>query len=439
MGSKVKTTDELTHSIVIDPALCSGCVICVKACPVQAIRIVNGKAEVRRNKLCIDCGECLRVCPAQAIKPFISSSKDMAKYKVRAALPSPVIYTQFGRHYTPNDILLAFRKIGFEYVYDVAFSCEQVIAVIGEYLKMNTKIRPMISNYCPSVVRLISKSYPELIPNIIPIDAPREIAALKIREKIVKEKKVKPEEVGIFHITPCAAKMISIMHPVALEKSNLDGAIGFRDVFTQLLQALKEENDDDLILQKSSGIGISWAIGKAGTRGLPSFSSLTVNGVRDTIQILDDIESGRLQDVDYLDCAICPGGCVAGPLVVQNKHVATSIAEELIEQYGVKSRIDVRKVLREYNEVYFFENADVKPETPEPLDSDFAKAIEKMNRIEELRELLPGIQCAACGAPTCRAFAEDIVRGEADINDCVFMKIKELENELNSQKTDPDA
>jgi Na+-translocating ferredoxin:NAD+ oxidoreductase RNF subunit RnfB len=41
-----------------------------------------------------------------------------------------------------------------------------------------------------------------------------------------------------------------------------------------------------------------------------------------------------------------------------------------------------------------------------------------MADIQRIRETLPCIDCGSCGAPNCRAFAEDVVRGKADINDC---------------------
>ena len=32
----------------------------------------------------------------------------------------------------------------------------------------------------------------------------------------------------------------------------------------------------------------------------------------------------------------------------------------------------------------------------------------------------PGLDCGSCGAPTCKALAEDIVRGDARETDCVY-------------------
>ncbi len=422
-----------SHSIMIDKELCTGCVVCTLACPVQAIRVRDGKAEVNKSELCIDCGECLRVCPEQAVKSMTLHAEDLTGYKVLVALPSPALYAQFGDLYTPNDILLALRKIGFHKVCDLALNCEMVLIAIGEYLRSHTAVRPMLSNFCPAVTRLILKNYPKLIDHIIPIETPREIAADQMRRKIMRERGIESGEIGVFHITPCPAKMISITDPVGVEKSNLDGAIAIRDLYVRLRKALKEI-EDDWILQKSSGVGISWATGQASMRGLPSMTSLSVTGVGDVIQILDDVEAEHLGDVDYLELSICPGGCVGGPLVVQNKHVAASHIANLVEQYGVRSRVDPRKIERQLEQTYLLDQKKFLPQEPEPLDTDLTRALEKMAKIEEYRSLLPGRQCGACGAPSCEALAEDIVKGEAHLSDCIFERIKELEHALEGDR-----
>ena len=49
-----------------------------------------------------------------------------------------------------------------------------------------------------------------------------------------------------------------------------------------------------------------------------------------------------------------------------------------------------------------------------------------MNDIKDLEATLPGLDCGMCGSPSCRCFAEDVVIGKADVNDCIFnMKNKE--------------
>ncbi|MCD4652677.1 4Fe-4S dicluster domain-containing protein [bacterium] len=417
------------HSLLIDEDKCIGCVVCTLACPAKAIRVKNNRAQIFKEELCIDCGECMRVCPEHAIQSTTLKPQDLTGYKKLVAVPSPVLYSQFDESITPNDVLLGLLNIGFDFVYDKALSNEKVSAAINIYLDKNTEIRPGISNYCPAVVRLILKNYPNLIDHVIPIEMPREIAAKRVRAEVVKRTGVKPEEVGVFHITPCAALMVSIREPVGVKKSTLDGAIAIRDIYTELTKAVKEVSDD-WILQRSSGVGLSWVIGEGGVRGMPTKRCLTVSGVKEVIRVLDDLEAGRLTDVDYLDCSICPEGCVGGPLVVKNKFFAVSRIRNLIEQYGVRSRVNPRRVLEKYESHFLLKDLNFAQDSHHALDTDFHKALEKMNRIEEITNQLPGKKCGACGAPDCRTLAEDIVAGDAELTDCMFIKIKELTHEL---------
>ncbi|MFQ6723998.1 MAG: 4Fe-4S binding protein [Clostridia bacterium] len=45
---------------------CLGCGACVSMCPVNAITMKAGKAEIN-NKKCIKCGTCMQICPVNAI------------------------------------------------------------------------------------------------------------------------------------------------------------------------------------------------------------------------------------------------------------------------------------------------------------------------------------------------------------------------------------
>lgn len=51
----------------VDKNKCNGCGLCVANCPVNAILIKNGKAEINMNK-CIRCGNCHNICPKQAVR-----------------------------------------------------------------------------------------------------------------------------------------------------------------------------------------------------------------------------------------------------------------------------------------------------------------------------------------------------------------------------------
>ena len=54
------------------------------------------------------------------------------------------------------------------------------------------------------------------------------------------------------------------------------------------------------------------------------------------------------------------------------------------------------------------------------LADNVRDAMNMMQLMEHICDCLPGIDCGTCGAPSCRALAEDMVRGDATEADCVF-------------------
>ena len=64
----------------------------------------------------------------------------------------------------------------------------------------------------------------------------------------------------------------------------------------------------------------------------------------------------------------------------------------------------------------------IEPRSMVKYDRDIDAAIKKMEGARELRMLFPGIDCGACGAPSCEALAEDIVKGQAEISSCIFLR-----------------
>lgn len=414
------------HSIRINEEKCIGCVVCMKACPTRAIRVrKNGKAQILYRK-CIDCGECLRVCPHNAVIPMTTSSSDLEKFKYKVALPSPVIYSQFGQHIMPNEILSILKEMGFDYTYDETVMCEMTGMAIESYLEEKQSRAPVISSSCPVVVRLIQGMFPALCELIVPIEPPRELAARSLREEISRRDKIPEKDIGIFHITPCAARMVSINYPASMEKSYLDGAISIRELYNTMMMKLKRQEPLSMLQTQSriSGIGLGWAVPGGEVRGV-KFHTVSVSGVYDTIKILRDVEAGKLKDIKYLECMICPDGCLGGPLMVENRFVAQSNILMLIRMYSGKKSVDAYMAKKLYKEGFFSFERMVKPKPFPPLDEDRKQALIKLKKKEELIKKLPGIECGNCGAPDCKTLADDIVRGEAELTDCRFFnKIK---------------
>lgn len=60
---------------VIDPLRCIGSGSCARACPEQAIGVINGKAVLTNGAACIGHGACLMACPVEAIKLVFGTEK----------------------------------------------------------------------------------------------------------------------------------------------------------------------------------------------------------------------------------------------------------------------------------------------------------------------------------------------------------------------------
>lgn len=401
------------HSVRLRDTLCNGCTRCVKVCPTEAIRVTD-KAEIIGFR-CIDCGECVRVCPQHAKTGKVDNLQDLSKYKYNIALPDPAIFGQFPKGFEPQKILGSLLSLGFDDVLDVGLACDYVSLAIRNILK-NHNGPPFISASCPAVIRLIQALYPNLIKYLIPIESPLEVAG-KLALDSALEKGYKKDEIGIFYISPCPAKMTAVKQPVAREKSNVNGVLSIVDLYGNILKYSIGEKSKSLEL-KATGLGYGWARAGGESLAIKCSDNVVVDGIEQVNKLLNEIEMGKLTDVEYIECWSCVGGCVGGPMAVENPFIARVRIRKLAESIGGELTIDK---LKNFPAKYFNWQTALKPRQILKYDEDISSAISKANKIQKLLESLPGYDCGACGAPTCRAHVEDKVQGNTKDLKCVFL------------------
>ena len=425
---------EIRHSVQLDKDKCKGCTNCIKKCPTQAIRVRNGKAKILNDK-CIDCGECIRVCPYHAKKAITDSFEVLKKYKYNIAIPAPTLYGQFPEVDDVNVILNALLAIGFNDVFEVAFAAEIITSETKRLRESNMLETPIINSACPAVVKLISTRFPNLINNILPVISPMQLAARMAKEKAVNEYGFDKSEVGVFFISPCAAKATCAQYPIGLFDSYVDGAFLIKDVYLKMLPHIR--NTKNLLpLAKAGFSGISWATSGGEASGAEKENYIAVDGIHNVLKILDDIENDKLNDIDFIELLACTGGCVGGPLTIENSFVAKRRVKVLAKK-NVESITNDKNEITDYDVIW---KAPLEYTSKLNLDDDITVAMQKLSQIEEIYDKLPKLDCGSCGSPSCYCLAEDIVKGYTNEDSCIVRfkeKIVSLAKSIETaEKTD---
>ncbi len=412
--------EQYWHSVTLERDSCKGCTTCLKQCPTQAIRVQNGKAKILKER-CIDCGECIRICPYHAKKAVTDGFERLEEFKYTIALVAPAFLGQFSRTENCDLILTSLLYLGFDDVYEVARGAQEISAATRELLKSGELMLPCISSACPAVSRLIAVRFPNLIHHIISLRSPMELSAEAARKEAAEKTGLNPEEIGVFFISPCAAKATAVKDGVTVHKTHVSGVIAMKDVYLKLAQRIGSIQEVKH-LSKAGGLGTLWATSGGEASASEAARWISVDGIDNVIRVLEDMEDDKLTDIEYVEALACPGGCVGGPLTAENNFVARSRISRICnsmpkEQGGIDASVSRN-----------WDGAPVYRPVLE-LNGNIVTAMQMAMEIEKIEERLPGLDCGSCGSPGCRTLAEDIVRGYAKETDCIFVtreRLKEL-------------
>lgn len=405
------------HALKILDDVCIGCTHCMSSCPTQAIRVRNGIAQIIDNR-CIDCGECYRVCPVNAIIVEQDDFEEINQYKARVALVPGVLIGQFPEKVKTAQLYQALLELGFTHVYEVENTAGFVLEGFEDEME-NSDNKPWISSFCPAVIRLIQVRFPSLTSHILRIKPPIDMSAVYYREKLESEG-FKKEEIGIFYVTPCAAKIAAVKSPVGETDSQVDGVINMKFLFNRINKMLNRAGhnlNDDLRQELLSREGILWSLTNGEVSNFKR-KSLAVDGIHNVSDFLDKLENEEFENIDFLEMRACDQSCAGGILVGGNRFLT---AERLRKRANDYPRLK-DKALHLQNAPDDNRLGEITPRPIEKLDENMEKAMRKMDRKRRLMCYLPGIDCGACGAPDCGTLAEDIVQGRAEVSSCVFLQ-----------------
>ncbi len=421
---------EFFHALHVEESRCIGCSRCMKICPTEAIRIHGGKAMIQEHR-CIDCGRCYEVCPAQAIRIKDDDFEAIRRYPHSVALLPAVFMGQFPDDISVSKVYASLQELGFAHVMEVESAAMIYKEAKERYAREHPDVRPLISSFCPAIVRLIQIKYPSLAENVMPIKVPLDLSAMYAVQELVS-RGIPREEIGLFYITPCAAKVSAVKAPVGEEKSLIDGVINMNLLYNRVYKHIKDMGKNHqyppLSRQRLGADAILSTLTNGERRICTAKRSYAIDGIENVMDFLDRLENDEVEGVEFLELRACDQSCAGALLSVDNRFLcgermyarARKAAER--ERNGEMPR---DREMEKYQE-YLIENStvdEVQPRSMLVLDPDISKALEKMEKIERMKEHLPQIDCGVCGAPTCEAFATDVVCQQASLHQCVFYRL----------------
>jgi len=430
------------HALEIDEGNCIGCSRCMKVCPTEAIRITGGKASIDDDR-CIDCGKCHSACPVDAIYIKQDDFKMVHEFPHSVALIPSVFLGQFPDDIRVSRIYAVLKDLGFRHVFEVESAASIYAEAKNRYAREHEDDMPLISSFCPAIVRLIQIKYPSLVGNIMPIKAPLDLSALYALKKLT-DQGIPREEVGIFYVTPCAAKIAAVKAPVGEKRSIIDGVINMDALFNKVYRKIKEQGKnheyEQLQTPRLSADAILSTLTNGERRICMAKRSYAIDGIENVIDFLDLLENDEVEGVEFLELRACDQSCAGALLSCENRFLcgermysrARKAAER--ERNGEMPRDREMDSCREY----LIDNAAVEAVQPRSmlvLDSNRERAFQKLEKINKLKLYLPGIDCGMCGAPTCEAFATDVVCKQVGLTRCAFYQ-KHLErlNDITRQE-----
>jgi hypothetical protein len=235
---------------------------------------------------------------------------------------------------------------------------------------------------------------------------------------------------------PCPAKITLVREPMTKEPSSMQHTVSIRKIVHSLMAAGVKVSSSETRAQSGWRFP-AWAMRGGETRHIARFAGreltvIAVSGLRNTKDILQQLELGRLNGVDFIECRTCDLGCFGGVAVPESRFLAHLRNRHIEINWTLPD-----EYREEISSLYQTENVwrtrePIPSKQRLPLSPDLTEAMDKLKQMKAIFAEMPHIDCGACGRPSCKAMAEDIVRGQGEITDCVF-KLREGISSLASQ------
>ncbi len=391
-------------------AECQDCYKCLRECPIKAIRICDGNAEVVPD-LCIHCGHCVQVCPVGAKhgRQDVERARRLLALKQRVYVSlAPSYVTEFA-DWPRAELIQALRRLGFAGVSETALGAEEVSATLAEQINEATRDELYLSSACPAVVEYLQKYRPELAASMTKIVSPLLAHCRILRQHY-------GPEIGIVFVGPCLGKKAEADANPEL----LDVAITFVELRQWLTSrsfqpGVLEARADDVFVPDAAADGVLYPVDGGMIAGLErhgvkrNVRMMTFSGMKAIQEALSQTESIMAGGPVFLELLACSGGCVNGAGV---SHAGGTLGKRLqiLDQAEAGAPARARRGLP-LELQWVMEPIGACTYGEETL-REALREVGKFVRADELN-------CGGCGYDSCREFAAAMLDGKAERNMCV--------------------
>lgn len=403
---------------------CRVCYTCLRECPVKAIKIINGQAEVLNDR-CIGCGNCVKVC-SQGAKVSLKSLNEVFTLldsgKKIAACVAPSFPAEFSEIPDHRVFVGMLRKLGFEYVTEVSFGAD-VVAKAYEKRINSPDFTGDISSDCPAVTYFIRHYHPEIVGSLAPIVSPMVAMCRILRKKL-------GEDLAIVFIGPCFAKKAE-----STEVSEVITFLELREMF-----ALRNIHPDPSLTSDfdppHSGKGAIFPVSRGlfltsnNHEEIPEEKVVIADGRVNFKEAVREFKEGYIRN-KHLELLCCEG-CIMGPGTSPGgKKYGRSalIAQYVRNKLTHLDKTQWERDIQEYSQIdlsIHFDPADRRFESPS--EDKILEVLHSMGKFTSQDHL----NCGACGYDTCTEHAIAIVTGVAETEMCLPFSIEKLHDSIQN-------
>ncbi len=415
--------------LIYTGAKCRDCYRCVRVCNLKAIRINashKGKLHAQvMDELCVHCGQCILACPQKAKKP-VSDLKQVQQMLVDGTPVTAMVSASFVSALplkNPGVLPALLKNLGFIKVQETSIGAS---LVTRKYLEQGFQ-EPMLVSYCPVIVNLIERHYPELIPMLAPVVSPM-IAHGRVIKSLNPDQKV-------VYLSPCAAKRDEAQL-VGLQDS-VDYFLGFNELWElveqrQISVDRLEPSEFDNFSPCQERIypvegGMVWTVADELREAGESF--ITMSGLDHCIEFIEHLSKKEISNPPKLmELWACRGGCINGPLSLCRNESLFMRQRKLLEYYSDSGEC--------VNEESGFKPPALKLSRSfqnRKVDLSYPSESEIKAILARTGKLTPGqeFNCGNCGYDTCRDKAVAVYQGKAEVEMCIPYMRKRAESVSN--------